>query len=144
MFMELTATFFFYIDGWKVTSYENCLLGYLTTILSWILCKWGFSWRKWSLSLKENTVKYEALKRKMKRSFACDYHKSSISRFKHITLWAFVKVYIPYLMLSFFFLFTLGLVTNNNQDVIKSHLQCSVKRLGTEITDRWTTTSFTC
>ena len=32
--------------------------------------------------------------------------------------------------------YTLGLVTNNNQDVIKSHLQCSVKRLGTEITDR--------
>ena len=64
-------------------------------------------------------MKYEALKRKMKRSFACEYHKSSISRFEHVTPWTFVKVYI-FNVIWHFFLFTPGLVTNNKQDTMQS------------------------
>ena len=73
-------------------------------------------------------MKYEALKSKMKRSFACDYHKSSRSRFEHIIIWAFVKVYIFNVII--FFLFTPGHVTKT------SRIQYTVKRLGTEMTDR--------
>ena len=75
-------------------------------------------------------MKHEPLKRKMKRSFACDYHKSSISRFEHIIIWTFVKVYI--FNIIFFFSVYPWTRDENKQDTI----QCEKLRLGTEMTDR--------